>query len=148
MKIYLDMCCFNRPYDDQTQSRIHLETGAKLLLQQKVKDAECELIWSSVLDFECHNNPFDERSHAITQWRWLASFNVLTNSQIIANAKALQVHGVGQFDALHVACAVAGQADLFITTDDRLIKKMRRIGTLHTVLPGEAIALVENWYEN
>jgi hypothetical protein len=35
MRIYLDMCCFNRPDDNQTQARVHLETGAKLLLQQK-----------------------------------------------------------------------------------------------------------------
>jgi hypothetical protein len=34
------MCCFNRPDDDQTQARIHLETGGKLLLQQKVKNAD------------------------------------------------------------------------------------------------------------
>jgi len=37
MRIYLDMCCFNRPYDDQSQARIRLETEAKMLLQQKVK---------------------------------------------------------------------------------------------------------------
>ena len=148
MKIYLDMCCFNRPYDDQTQARIHLETGAKLLLQQKVKNAECDLIWSSVLDFECQNNPFEERRHAIIQWRWLAKAILTTNSEIINQAKMHQAQGIGQFDALHVACAIAGQADLFITTDDRLINKMRKIGTLATVLPGEAIALVENWYEN
>ena len=90
MKIYLDMCCFNRPYDDQTQARIHLETEAKLLLQQKVKDAECDLIWSSVLDFECHNNPFEERRHAIMQWRRLAKTIVLTNANIIIQAKALE----------------------------------------------------------
>jgi predicted nucleic acid-binding protein len=101
-----------------------------------------------VLDFECHNNPFLERRHAIMQWRSIATANILTNAAIIAHAKELQTHGVGQFDALHVACAVVGQADLFITTDDRLIKKMRKIATLPTVLPGEAIALVENWYEN
>jgi predicted nucleic acid-binding protein len=52
------------------------------------------------------------------------------------------------FDALHVACAVAGQAHVFVTTDDKLIKKMRKIGSLPTLLPGEAIAFVENWYEN
>jgi hypothetical protein len=23
MKLYLDNCCYNRPYDDQTQERIH-----------------------------------------------------------------------------------------------------------------------------
>lgn len=148
MKIYLDMCCFNRPYDDQTQAPIHLETEAKLLLQQKVKNAECDLIWSSVLDFECDKNPFDERRHAITQWRWLAKMNVLTSIDIINQAKSHEAHGIGRFDALHVACAIAGQADLFVTTDDRLIKKMRKIQTLPTMLPGEAIAVVENWYEN
>lgn len=148
MKIYLDMCCFNRPYDDQTQARIHLETEAKLLLQQKVKDAECDLIWSSVLDFECHNNPFEERRHAIMQWRRLAKTIVLTNASIIIQAKALEADGVGKFDALHVACAVACKADVFITTDDRLIKKMRKNPIQLTMLPGEAIAFVENWYEN
>jgi predicted nucleic acid-binding protein len=142
------MCCFNRPYDDQTQARIHLETGAKLLLQQKVKDAECDLIWSSVLDFECQNNPFEERRHAIIQWRWLATTNVLTNIEIITQAKQYEVQGIGQFDALHIACAIAAKADLFVTTDDRLIKKMSRNENLPILLPGEAIALVENWYEN
>ena len=148
MRIYLDMCCFNRPYDDQTQARIHLETEAKLLLQQKVKNAECDLICSSVLDFECKNNPFEEHRHAILQWRWLAKEVVMTNDEVIARAKEHESHGIGRFDALHVACAVSGQAKLFITTDDRLIKKMRNIGILPTMLPGEAIAFVENWYEN
>lgn len=26
MIIYLDNCCYNRPFDDQTQERIHLES--------------------------------------------------------------------------------------------------------------------------
>ena len=148
MRIYLDMCCFNRPYDDQTQARIHLETSAKLLLQQKVKNAECDLIWSSVLDFECNNNPFEDHRLAIFQWRWLANQVVMTNDDIIAQAKAYQAQGIHAFDALHIACALFGHAHLFITTDDRLIKKMRKIGTLPTMLPGEAIAFLENWYEN
>ena len=40
MRIYLDMCCFNRPYDDQTQSRIRIETEAKVVIQEKIKNAE------------------------------------------------------------------------------------------------------------
>ncbi len=28
MDIYLDNCCFNRPFDDQTSLRIHLESEA------------------------------------------------------------------------------------------------------------------------
>lgn len=58
MKIYLDMCCFNRPYDDQAQSRIRIETEAKIVIQQKIKDGEHELLWSSTLDFECSKTRF------------------------------------------------------------------------------------------
>lgn len=72
----------------------------------------------------------------------------VASESIIAEAITLQAHGIGTFDALHVACAHAGQAHVFVTTDDRLIKKMRKIGSLPALLPGEAIAFVENWYEN
>lgn len=44
MKIYMDNCCYNRPYDDQTYIRIHLETEAKLHIQDLVKRGEMELI--------------------------------------------------------------------------------------------------------
>jgi hypothetical protein len=28
-RIYLDVCCLNRPFDDQTQARIHLEAEGR-----------------------------------------------------------------------------------------------------------------------
>ena len=61
MKIYLDNCCFNRPFDDQRQLRIKLESEAKLFLQEKVLNKEYALVWSYILDFENEANPFDER---------------------------------------------------------------------------------------
>ena len=36
MKIYLDNCCFNRPFDEQSWIRIMLETEAKLRIQEEV----------------------------------------------------------------------------------------------------------------
>src|SRR3990172_12117169 len=148
MRIYFDMCCFNRPYDDQGPARIRLETEAKVLLQQKIKDAECDLVWSAALDFECSNNPYEEHRHAIQQWRTLAVLVVMADPSVVSVALKLSEHGVGHYDALHVASAMAGKADLFVTTDDRLIKKMREAGGLPVMLPGEALALLENWYEN
>ncbi len=44
MKIYLDMCCYNRPYDPQEQLKIHLETEAKLHIQEQIKDGEIGLV--------------------------------------------------------------------------------------------------------
>lgn len=55
MKIYLDNCCFNRPYDDQTQIRISLETQAKLYVQDLVKNKKLDLVTSYVLWYENRN---------------------------------------------------------------------------------------------
>ena len=51
-KVYLDNCCFNRPYDDQSQPLIRLETEAKLLIQQEIVDNRLDLIWSFILHYE------------------------------------------------------------------------------------------------
>jgi hypothetical protein len=63
MRSYLDLCCFNRPYDDQSQVRVRLETEAKLSLQDKVRSGECTLVWSAVLDLENSKKPV-HRAHA------------------------------------------------------------------------------------
>jgi len=36
MRIYLDNCCFNRPFDDQIQMKVRLETEAKLFIQDQI----------------------------------------------------------------------------------------------------------------
>ena len=46
MRIHLDNCCFNRPFDDQSQIRINLEAEAKLKIQSDIQDGIIELVWS------------------------------------------------------------------------------------------------------
>ena len=48
----MDNCCFNRPFDDQSQIRIRLEAESKLFIQQKVLEKKIELVWSYILDYE------------------------------------------------------------------------------------------------
>ncbi len=52
LKIYLDNCCFNRPYDDQSQVRISLETQAKLYIQNLIKEDKLKLVSSYMLWYE------------------------------------------------------------------------------------------------
>ena len=59
MKVYLDNCCFNRPFDDQSSLVIHLETEAKLHIQDLIRQGELSLLWSFVLDYENDANPLD-----------------------------------------------------------------------------------------
>lgn len=51
MKLYLDNCCFNRPFDNQTQIRIRLETEAKLKIQEEIRLGNFKLVWSYILDY-------------------------------------------------------------------------------------------------
>lgn len=69
MRIYLDNCSFNRPFDDQGQTRIWLEAEAKLCIQDKIRGGSLELAWSYILDFENEVNPFEERRSMIADWR-------------------------------------------------------------------------------
>ena len=147
MLIYLDLCCFNRPYDDQTQLRIRLETEAKLALQDKVRTGACRLLWSAVLDLENSKNPYLEHMQAIAQWRGLAADHIMAGPEVVARAEMLLARGVHEFDALHVASAQAGRADLFVTTDDRLQRRLQSLSDIKVMLPADALAFMENWYE-
>ena len=64
------------------------------------------------------------------------------------NPTAAAQLGIKPFDALHVACAVVAGSDLFVTTDDILLRKLREYPDLVALPPGEALAKVEHWYED
>ena len=51
-KVYLDVCCWNRPFDDQTQTRIHLEAEAVLAIVSEVERRRWTLVSSEVVDME------------------------------------------------------------------------------------------------
>ena len=127
-RIYLDNCCFNRPYDDQTQLKIYLETQAKFHVQSLVYENKIELVWSFVLKFENSRNIFDAKKKAIAKWESLSLSFVEKSEEIRIIAKEIMVTGVQAVDAAHVACAIAGNCNYFITVDKRLLKyKDKRI---------------------
>jgi hypothetical protein len=61
MRIYLDTSVYNRPFDDQVQPRIWLETSSLVVILQMVQAGEIQLVGSSVLTYENSQNPFLER---------------------------------------------------------------------------------------
>jgi len=125
MRIYLDNCCYNRPYDDQTQMRINLETQAKLYIQEMVKRGQLELVTSYVLEFENSNNRSMQKQLAIRKFmNDYATVHVTSKSREIveAGARSIMETGIKVKDACHVACAILTKCDYFISTDDRLLK--------------------------
>ena len=141
--IYLDNCCFNRPYDDQRHLSIFLETQAKLAIQELVKDGEISLVWSFILDYENEENPDKIIKNEIFLWRKSAISIVAKNNQIIEKAKELIFSGLGKKDALHLASAIEAKCDYFITVDKGISRKIKLIDNTCVCSPMEFIDYLE-----
>lgn len=123
MKIYLDNCCFNRPFDDQSSLVIQMETEAKLYVQELIRQGELELVWSFVLDYENDANPFAEVRNRIAGWKKLACADCVLTDEIASAAGELMKQRLRQMDASHVACAIHLGADYFLTVDKKILNK-------------------------
>ncbi len=135
MKIYLDNCCFNRPFDDQSQLRILLESEAKLRIQENIRSGAFELVWSYVLDYENSQNPFRERREQIIKWRTYSNEDIEESEEVLSIASMIMKHGIKKLDSLHLACAIKADTDYFLTTDDGIIKKAKHVQNIQIVDP-------------
>ncbi|MDR2166258.1 MAG: PIN domain-containing protein [Clostridiales bacterium] len=123
MKVYLDNCCFNRPFDDQSALIVRLETEAVLLIQQLIRDGKLKLVWSFMIDYENAANPFIEKRSRVNAWRSMADENIQHSFHIAKKAAECMYLGFREKDAVHIACAFDAKADYFITTDKKILNK-------------------------
>lgn len=126
-KIYFDTCCINRPFDDQTQVRVRLESEAILGILGRVENGKWEWVGSEVLMDEIEQMPDSQRMSRV---KLLSSFVreiVEIDEKEVERAKELQKEGFQIFDALHLACAESAKVDVFLSTDDRLLKQAKRV---------------------
>jgi len=147
MLLYLDMCCFNRPFDNQSQQKIYLETEAKLFIQRKIKDGIFHIAWSYMLDYENTANPNIDAKQAIQKWESIASQIVIVSQEIIACAKKLQENGFSKKDSLHIACAIEIKAKYFRSVDKNILKKRNAVNEIIILNPVEFIAMEDEIYE-
>ena len=140
MRIYLDNSVLNRPYDDQTQPRIWLETLCFVLILQMVEQGEAELI-SSIFHFlENDESPITENRNWVEACLNLATPPARLTDATQHRAVALVKAGVDLLDASHLAAAEAACVDFFVTCDDKLIKRYR--GTIRALTPAELILIL------
>lgn len=126
MKIYLDNCCLNRPFDDQRQPRIRLEAEAVTLILEKVRQREWSWIGSEVLVYEIQQTTNTERKERLLLLAGEANQTVDLSEKIMERAEALSSLGFGEYDALHLASAESAKVDVFLTTDDPLLSVANR----------------------
>ncbi len=125
-RIYLDVCCLNRPFDDQTQQRIHLETEAVLLILNQCKVGDWKLVTSNALDTEIGLTPNPTRLRQVQELLSIATIKVQTSTALEKRIADLTKLSFTFYDAAHIASAERSQCDIFLTTDDRLLRRARQ----------------------
>jgi len=139
MKIYLDNCCFNRPFDNQDSLSIKLETQAKLFIQECIKNNKFDLIWSFILEFENQKNPYIDRKRQTLLWKKIATIIIIADEVIINKAENFVKIGIKSNDALHIASAIKANGEYFITTDKGILKKANLISEIRICNPIEFV---------
>ncbi len=127
IRVYLDNCVLNRPFDDQTQERVRLETEAIILLMSRLERKEWIWLGSQVLELEIDKIPDAEQRSRLRRGIEFIGPSIEIGEKELERASELQKLGFVGFDAVHLACAESGKADIFLTTDDRLLKLAQRL---------------------
>lgn len=126
-KIYLDTCCLSRFFDDQTQIRVQRETEAISIILETFRYGEWKWLASKVLEIEVNRNlNFSQRLRARSLLARANEFILLTEAEV-SRATTLESLGFKSFDALHIASAESGAADILLTTDDQFLRKAKRV---------------------
>ena len=143
LRLYLDSCALQRPFDDASQLRVRIEADAVTELIAAFERGDVLLVGSDVLNYEIAQIPDSNRREPVERLlRLCSSFVALTN-EIEARAAGFEKYGIKAFDAYHLASAIAVNAEYFCTTDDRFRRKAleQQTGLTQVVSPLE---LIEN----
>ncbi len=125
MRIYLDNCCFGRPFDNQNFPRIAEETAAIIFIREQIKANKLKMATSYMLHHENLQCPLELRRRAVERFlKTYSSIYVSINlaESVTAKAEKFISTDIKEKDACHVASAILAECDYFLTVDDRLLK--------------------------
>ena len=124
IKVYLDNCTYNRPFDDQTRIKIALETEAKKHIQWLITEKAIDLVYSYINRLENDDNPFATRKNWINEFFKKAAVYIDSGyaEAVEKRAASIMRSGIKTRDALHIASAAEGGCGYFITTDKPLLR--------------------------
>jgi predicted nucleic acid-binding protein len=123
----MDVCCLNRPFDDLSQDRVKIESDAILSILEKCSSKEWTLITSKVVDIEISKIDDDYKKGRVNDLINIYSEKIGISTSARIRASELQEVGIKYFDGLHIALAEDGNAEIFLTTDDRLVRLAKKI---------------------
>lgn len=126
MTAYIDNCLLNRPFDDQAQERIFVQTQAFLAVLKRIEDGQIEFYNSFAVEYEIDKITSWERKGKIKTFLSLTKERIPFKDGMTDRALKLTKFGFGDMDALHIAAAESAKIDYFVTCDDQLLKIAKR----------------------
>ena len=131
MKIYMDVCCLSRMFDDQSQDKIRMETEAVTsILKRCVTTQGWILVGSDIILLEASKNKDISKRQKILRLHDGVTLQIKYNSKIKSRAEQFRKCGVKLFDSLHMASAESAGVDALLTTDKQFINSSARSDTL------------------
>lgn len=128
MTVYLDNCCYNRPFDDQTQERIHLESEVILTILQRGQVGIYTIVGSDILELEMDRMRDPMKKQKVKELDRAAKVIVnYTERMKERSQEIMKKSGIRTFDSLHIAAAENAKADIMLTIDDKLEKMAERL---------------------
>jgi predicted nucleic acid-binding protein len=144
-KVYIDVCCLNRPFDSWEQDRVRLEWEAILSILEQINLGNLKLVSSEAIEVELERMTNLIKKENILKILRDAEDIIKIDDDVEIRSQQLEQLGFGLYDSYHLACAEAGKADIFLSTDDRLLKNaVRHQNILNVAASNPAIWLINN----
>jgi hypothetical protein len=134
MRLYIDLSCFNRPFDDQGQERIRRETQAVLDVLRRIIEGSDTLVWSWVISFENDKHPSSDRRDEIAVWEARSERSIAVNAALEERTRQIAQQGIPALDAAHLASAEAGGHGKFVLLFSYQSWRAARLGLALRVL--------------
>lgn len=124
MRIYLDNCCYGRPFDDNSNETVKLESDANLYIRERIIHKELDLVTSFMIHYaneQKHDeHPKKEIENFFKTYRKLY-IGVEFADTLTEIVQSIMTAGIKRKDAYHIACSIFAECDYFITVDKRLL---------------------------
>ena len=110
-----------------TQDRIYLETEAILSIISHCREGRWVLVASGIIDYELSKLSDLGKLEQVKMLYAAASERIALTVEAEQRAAFFHQHGLKPFDSLHLALAETGGVDIFLTTDDRLLRAANKM---------------------
>ncbi len=135
LKLYLDNCCYNRPFDDLKHEKINLEAEAINNIINMFENKKIIIYKSKIIDYEISKMMSGDKKRQVEDlYDALELKNIPYNDNIDIRVEELEKYNIHFMDAYHIAYAESKNIDYFITVDKQLINASQKANLKLVVL--------------